>query len=136
MKTPFHLLLRHIRDKSNYPRLGDFSEKVSLTESGYQKLETGERMPSPKVLQGIIVGSQIGPKAQEELRRAWETEMARRVGIRTGTKLHNTKVIADKVVEEVMLMLRQCRVHQCVPAKHLQVFRNRLELMLKAAEED
>ena len=135
MKTPFHILLRDIRQKSNYPRLGDFSEKVGLTESGYQKMETGARMPSPKVLQNIIIGSQIVPVLQEELRCAWEAETARRVGIRTGTRLHNTKTIADKIVAEVQLMLRQCKVHQCVPARHMQVFRNRLEIMLRAAED-
>jgi len=135
MKTPFHILLRDIRQRSNYPRLGDFSEKVGLTESGYQKMETGERMPSPETLQYILVGSQIGPKEQEELRCAWETEIAKRAGIRIGARLHNTKAIADKIVAEVQLMLRQCKVHQCVPAKHMQVFRNRLEMMLRAAED-
>jgi len=134
MSTPLGLALRRLRKASRYPRMKDFAYRAGFSHGGYEKMECGARFPSRESLEQIIHFGQFSAKGADELRLEWEKMALSKAGLRARFKCVDYKMLTEKIYAETKVMLKQCQAR--VPQAHLQAFRNRLEIILRAALEE
>lgn len=134
MPHEFHIAMKEARVASPYPYRPDFSRVVGLSDSGYKKIEAGDRVPEVETLHNIIKFGCIPSEVGDALMVLRNAAYAEKMGVQlvAGPQVDVHK-LATKIVTEVAFTLR--RGNQRITRAQQTTLINRIEILLRSALE-
>jgi uncharacterized protein (UPF0254 family) len=107
---PFHRELVEIRRASRWPDQEEFAYQLGMSVGGYQKYETGGRLPSLSRLREILKLANPTESVATQILDKWNDVKAERVGVMVPfSRTHgvDSSVLAKRISTEVSFVLKQ-----------------------------
>jgi len=128
---PLHTALAGLRVRSRWPDQEEFAYQVGLSEGGYRKYETGERIPSLAVLKLILEKTGVSKLAADTLIQLRNEAKAQQVGIPScQTPAVDCDALAKRIRTETVFVLKQAGIEVKEPVR--AVMEKRIAMILKS----
>lgn len=136
MNLPFREVMKQARLNSLWPRVSDFAKQVGISTSGYDKLESGDRLPLPETLEEIIKYGQLPEATANELRSRWRAAKSEQVGLPVSKGPVDIPKVLNQLENEIIVVLRQYAPLANPVARQIAgVLKKRAEVILRTALE-
>lgn len=132
----FNEVLKQARADSLYPHPKDFATAAGVSEGGYFKWESGERIPSRAALDRVLELRLFTETWKGKLETAWSAAKAAQAGIPAPTKSVDVSKMLNQMERELIVVLRKYASDSAMEHKRIvRTFKTRAGIILRTALE-